>query len=262
MGMVLTLSVAGVSIAHAAPVRGTDGGHAPVPRTDTPTRGLASRFEGTLKVAVFGEIPGFVPEHVANMLNTTPGIDARVVNRQRIAAGLDRFDVLLARFGADTPNFRLAPALAAFVAGGGAFVGDWWGGGAAMTSLGVPERTNYYQPERFIGLVEGTASDGDVLSFNRRVTITVDHPIFAGVPAPIFRGSSGTEFFVHFVTSDPRVEAVATFHGWGQENPAILVGDLGSARTVLFAFDACDSSWKRSMRALITNSVIWAGDAG
>lgn len=245
-----------------SPVAATEG---PAGRSTTPTGGAAEQgpapirttpaAPGAFRVAVFGE--SFSPGPVAAALNADPRIDAAVVDRATVEAGLPGYRALLARFGSTLPTPALAHGVRSFLDAGGGYVGEWWGAGAAFSGLGR-RPSSYFEPKRFLYLFAGEAAGGGFIASNHPIRMTHPSPVTAGLPGVVKAGGA-TEFFVQALRPrDPELRTVATYVLDGDTYPAIMVGEVDDARVALLLFDAGDEPFDVDIQRLLTNAVYWA----
>jgi len=121
------------------------GGHAEWRFTDAgnPTT------SGPMKVAVFNA-------NVVSILNSNPAFQATNVTQAQIeSGGLAQYDVLVTRMCCGQPTPAMVTAIKNFVAAGGGYVGEWWGAGAAFSSVGPHIGFNNGAPTNFLGLFTG-----------------------------------------------------------------------------------------------------------
>ena len=210
------------------------------------------------KVAVFDQESIGTAQNLANVLNTDPEIQATAIAPSTLeSGGLAGFDAVVVRIF-DTVTASTAQALQTFVAGGGGYIGEWWGAGAALSGLGTPVNFNYVPPSRFLALFTGLASDGFVIESDHPIMVTASHSVVQGLPS-VFSAGGGTEFFVRAIPPfDPRLTQLATYDGYGGTNPAIMVGNTGGANVVLLFFDAIDNPGDLNLKQLWINSVKFA----
>ena len=219
--------------------------------------GSTANLTGLCKVAIFDADGTDFAQELANVLNTDPQIQAQTISQASIeSGGLNGFNTLVARLDANGPfSTQAFQAIQSFVAGGGGYIGEWWGAGAALSGLGTPIQFNYFVPTDFLHLFTGLASDGDFIETGHPVTITASHPVTQGLPG-VFSAGGGTEFFVRAIPPfDPHLTVLATYEGYGGTYPAIMVGTRGTANVVLLFFDAIDDSSAPSLKRLWINSV-------
>ena len=219
-----------------------------------------------IRTAVYG-----VEDTVEPALNADAGIRATRLTDAQIAdaAALAGYDCLVARLSNIAPA-RAIDAVRAFVQGGGCFVGEWWGAGAALSGVTAPppgvQPSPYDEaPPSFLGLFGGVVFDRSLVGVGTPIHVTQPHPVLEGMPDPFSEGS-GTDFFVEPVPPlDPGLTEIAHFVDGRGPHTAIAVGSTGSARAVLFFFDAGDATWDPLFARLFQNAVKWAatkpGDA-
>lgn len=226
------------------------------------------RIPEVLRVGVFADDGLFFGEATAELLNTDPSVRAVALSREEVeAGGLSPFDCVVTRLlgppEADTPTAETVRAIDRFVASGGGFVGEWWGGGAALSGPAPSYDIAYDIPARFLHLFSGRASDGYVVVPPTLITVVTEHPVVKGLPRS-FYGDGGTEYFVRPVPPfDPDLLVLATYDGHGGTNPAIMVGPtgasaIGTRNAVLLFFDARDNGYDPNLHTLWLNSVHWA----
>ncbi len=230
---------------------------------------LLARADGAapIRVAVYG-YPTDLTYTLSGAFAAEPAVFAATdVTARQVAAGLDGFDCLVARLGPAEPA-EVFPAIAGFVARGGCYVGDWWGAGAAFSSIAP---TALYPPPGVLGLFPGEV-DGRIISIGWPVQLTVAHPVTDGLPQT-FNLSDGSECFARPLGAlDSRLQVIATTTGYDlSTQPALLVGSTGRANVVLILFDAGDAAYaeivsdKTSYYAnasrLFRNAVRWAATA-
>ncbi len=206
---------------------------------------------GTPKIRVAVHNTGWIER----VLESDPDISATRLDT--IDPGsLDRFDCVVARIFSFEPASVL-DEIRAFVDRGGCFIGEWWGAGSALSGGGRDYASPYFKPTRFLGLFSGLASDGYYVANDNPIAVVQNHPVVADLPAS-FSAYGSTEFFVRALPPyDPRLTTLATYRGFGGTYPAIMVGDTGTARAVLFFFDAGDEPTLPAMATLWLNAVRW-----
>src|ERR1044071_8616301 len=87
------------------------------------------------RVAIFYPDGNGFAFDLANVLNTDPQIQAVVISQADLeSGGLNGFNTLIARLDAAGPfTSQSFQAIQSFVAGGGGYIGEWWGAGAALS---------------------------------------------------------------------------------------------------------------------------------
>jgi hypothetical protein len=213
-------------------------------------------LNGPCKVAIFDQDSISIAQDLADVLNTDSQIQAVAISQAMLeSGGLIGFNTLVARLdGNGTITNETAQAIQSFVAGGGGYIGEWWGAGAALSGLGVPINFNYFAPSRFLSFT-GLASDGFIIESEHPIMVTANHPVTHGLPS-VFSAPGGTEFFVRAIPPfDSRLTVLATYDGYGGTNPAIMVGAMGTANVVLLFFDAIDNPNDPDLKQLWINSV-------
>lgn len=229
----------------------------PAPITEKSQTGSPTNLTGVCKVAIFDLDGAGFGEELANVLNTDPQIQAQTISQATLeSGGLNGFNTLVTRLDSiGPPSIQSFQAIQSFVAGGGGYVGEWWGAGAALSGLGVPFNSNYAPPPHFLNLFTGLASDGYFIETGHPITVTASHPVTQGLPG-VFAAGGGTEFFVRAIPPfDSHLTVLATYNGYGGTNPAIMVGVKGSANVVLLFFDAIDDPNDPNLKKLWINSV-------
>lgn len=218
---------------------------------------------GMIKVAVFDDEGVSIAQNLVGILNTDPAVQATTVSRKTVeSGGLAGFDCVATRLlgppEEDRPTAATVQAIKDFIAGGGGYIGEWWGAGAALSGAAPSVNGDYFIPARFLGLFSGRASDGDFVETGNPITVIRDHPVVQDLP-DIFAAGGGTEFFVRAVPPfDARLTILATYNGHGGTNPAIMVGQTGSSNGVLLLFDAIDNPGNVNLKQLWLNSVKFA----
>jgi hypothetical protein len=216
---------------------------------------------GVRNVAVFDDESVGTALGLASVLNTQPKTQAVAVDRATVeSGGLERFDCVIARLFAgedgDAPTVATVQAIRTFVGNGGGYVGEWQGAAAAVSGPTTSVDGDYYLPSRYLQLFAGRASDGGPVE-DGTVTVASGHAVVRGLGTS-FTGDGGTEFFVRTVGLDKQLKVIATYQGHGGINPAIAVGHIKSAHTVLIFFDAIDEPSNPSLQRLWHNSVQFA----
>ncbi|HLL15724.1 MAG TPA: Ig-like domain-containing protein [Pyrinomonadaceae bacterium] len=216
-----------------------------------------------IKVAVnpaANENPNANADTLVDYLNANPAYEATELSEEDIAAGaLAGYDVLVARFYRDNLPPAVITAVRNFVAGGGGYVGDHWGAGAALTTA-LPN--NYAFITDTLKFFTGSADMGDRVGDGENpINITLpDHPVARNLPAT-FNGLGGTEYFVRALPPfDSNLTVVATYDGFGGTHPAVMAGPLpgGAANAVLILFDAQDNVSDPELKQLFFNAVLYA----
>jgi PKD repeat protein len=189
---------------------------------------------------------------IYQQLNGQPDLQVTNISAGSITTGsLANFDVLAGRVCCYV-SAAAVNEIQSFIAGGGGYVGEWWGSGFALTSnVGGVNGA----PNLMLGLFGGNAAGGGYYQSNLPITLTgPPHPILQGLP-PTFAGQGGTEFFIQATALDPALQVHATWTWGGQPFPAIASGIHGAGRVALIFFDAGDNPGSFELTTLMRNAV-------